>query len=306
MQITSPRKTLSGVAMVCVMSLSLATTTLVAPSFASAVSPATPVARALLNMAIVPPRSALVHPATNVVCQCAGTPADPRYLVTMHRIYAVPGTPASVEEFLATHVPRGGVEGGEGSSGAILTNTTDFPANGPHIYFRQLAYATTSRNASSSWLRIDSQIVWVPSRSSSQLVTGAVSGTMTGYTTVGLSGSSGATTVRVAGNKLTSLLRVLNSLPLGPPSRCMEALTGFVLTISLKSGADLHVYNDFCGGPLELVSTQTGNLNETRYSLSDTSCSLIKEVVSLFGHAPVRGTRVAVHSCEVWTAHPVA
>jgi hypothetical protein len=254
-------------------------------------------------MAMVPPNATLVHPTKAVICQCSGI--DSKYLVTMHRYYVVPGSPASVEEFLATHVPKGGVEGGEGFSEAFLSNSTDFPANGPHIYLRQLAYSMTSRNASSSWLRIDSQIIWVPSRLSSQVVTGAVSATATGYKTVGLDGSMGATKIHVSGSKLTELIRALNSLPLGPQNNCMEDLTGFNLKIALKNGATIQIYNGSCGGPTDLVSTQAGDLNGSRYSLSDTSCALIKEVVSLFGRAPVSGTRDTLHSCEAWINHPV-
>jgi hypothetical protein len=284
---------------------SLVMTPLVASS-ARAVSPATPVLRALFNMAIVPPNATLVHPVKPVVCQCAGLPADRMYLVTMHRFYIVPGAPASVEEFLATHIPKGGVEGGEGFGGAVISNTTDFPANGPHIYLRQLAYSMTSRNASSSWLRIDSVITWVPSRSSSQVVSGAASATATGYKEVDLDGSRGATKVDVSGSRLTDLLSALNSLPLGPQNSCVEDLTGFNLTIALKNGGTIEVDNGFCGGPSDVVSVQKGNLTETRYSLSDTSCALIKDVVSLFGSAPISGTRNALHSCDVWIRHPVA
>lgn len=300
----SRSKILKSVAAASVIALALLTVPLV--TLAAAMSPATPVARALLNMAIVPPNAKLVHPAKSVVCQCSGIPADLQYLVTLHRYFVVPGSPASVEEFLVTHVPKGGVEGGEINSGAIISNTTGFPANGPHVYLRQLAYSMTSRNASSSWLRIDSQITWVPSRTPSQVVTGAVSATAIGYKSVDLAGSSGATKVYVSGRKLTALLHALNSLPLGPQIGCMDDLIGIDLKILLKRGVAIQVYNGSCAGQYDSVSTQAGNLNETLYSLSDTSCALIKEVVSLFGNAPVTGTREALHNCEAWIKHPVA
>jgi hypothetical protein len=271
-----------------------------------AVSPATAVLRALLNMAIVPPNATLVHPAKSVLCRCAGTTADAQYLVTMHRFYVVPGSPSSVEAFLATHIPKSGVEGGEGIGGVVITNSTDFPANGPRIYLRQLAYSMATRNASSSWLRIDSVIISVPRRSASQAVSGAASATATSYKSVNLDGSRGATKVDVSGSGLTDLLSALNSLPLGPQNDCVEDLTGFNLNIALKNGDTVDVYNGFCGGPTDLVSVQKGNLTESRYSLSDTSCTLIKDVVSLFGSAPIAGTRNALHSCETWMRHPVA
>jgi hypothetical protein len=247
----------------------------------------------------------LVHPSTSVVCQCAGTP-DVKYLVTMHRYYVVPGSPSSVEAFLAAHVPKGGTEGGKGFSGATLWNTTVFPADGPHVYVRQLAYTMTSRNSSSTWLRVDSQVVWVPSRASSQLITQAVSATATGYKSVALDGSSGPFTVRVTGSRLRALIRALNALPLGPQNGCMEELTGFSLTITLNDGASVLVSNGSCGGPSEYVSTVKGGVSGHGYSLSDTSCSLIKQVTSLFGGASVNGTREALRACETWIKHPVA
>jgi hypothetical protein len=223
----------------------------------------------------------------------------------MHRFYEVPGSPASIETFLAAHVPKGGVEGGESFSGDVLSNSTAFPANGPHIYLRQLAYTVTSRNSSSSWLRIDSQVTWVPSRSSSEVVKGAASAIAIAYKSVDLDGSSGATKVEVSDGRLTDLLGALNSLPLGPQNSCVEDLTGFNLTIAMKNGGTVEVSNGFCGGSSDLVSVQAGNANETQYSLSDTSCALIKEVVSLFGSTPITGTTDALHSCETWVKDPV-
>lgn len=279
---------------------------LVVAATASGPSPAMSEARALLHRAILPTNAMLVHPATNVVCQCAGTPGDAKYLVTTHRFYVVPGSPSTVERFLAAHVPKGGVESGEGSSGAFLSNTTAFAANGPHVYLRQLAYTTTARNATSSWLRIDSDIIWVPSRSSSQTVTNAVSASVTGYKSVALDGSSGATKVSVTGQKLVDLVGVLNSLPLGPQNSCMEDLTGFTLAITLKRGVVVQVYSGFCGGPSDVVFALAGRAKEVRYSLADTSCALVKDVVSLFGRTHVLGTSGALRSCQAWRRNPVA
>jgi hypothetical protein len=286
------------------MSLTLVVTPVVAWA-ASTVSSATPIARSLLNRAILPTNALLAHPDKAVVCQCAGTP-DAQYLVSIHRYYVVPGSPSSVESFLAAHVPKGGTQGGEGSSGAILWSSTAFPADGPHVYVRQLAYSMTSRNTSSTWLRVDSQIVWIPSRSSSQFIAKAVSATVTGYQRVGLDGSSGANKVHVAGAKLTALIRTLNALPLGPQNGCMEELIGFNLTITLHDRSTIDVSNGFCGDPSEYVSTLKGDVSGPRYSLSDTSCALIKQVVTLFDKASVTGTRDALRACETWIRHPVA
>jgi hypothetical protein len=300
------RRTLKSVAVIAAVSLGIGFAPLIVSTAGSSPSPATQVARAVLNEAIVPEDAVLVHPSTSVLCQCAGLTFDPKYLVTMHRFYVVPGSPNAAESFLASHVPKGGVEGVEGAGGSNLMISTEFPANGPHVYLRELTYTMASRNATSSWLRVESDVLWYPSRISSQLVTGAESATVVGYKTVALDGSHGATTVRISGTKLTRLLRAFNSLPLGPQSDCAEALTGFRLTINLDFGDTVQVYNDFCGGPTEMVLAQSLSPDGPRYSLSDTSCALIKEVVSLLGNAPVKGTRNSLRDCETWMKHPVS
>jgi hypothetical protein len=86
----------------------------------------------------------------------------------------------------------------------------------------------------------------------------------------------------------------------------MDNFIGFDLTIDLKDGVALQVYNASCGAQYDAVSTQAGNQMKTYYTLSDTSCALIKEVVSLFGSAPITGSREALHNCEAWIRHPVA
>src|ERR1700689_908259 len=94
-------KVLGSVAVVSVtVAMTLVSSPVVGSAGSTATSPATPVVRALLNRAILPPKARLVHPTKAVVCQC-DVPADTKYLVTMHRFYVVPGSPASVEEFVA-------------------------------------------------------------------------------------------------------------------------------------------------------------------------------------------------------------
>jgi hypothetical protein len=293
--------------MVSLFALILSSVALTDSPAGATTSPTTPVLRALLNLAIIPADAKLVHPSKPVVCRCSVSPADTRYLVTMHRFFVVPGSPTSVEAFIAAHVPKGGVEGGEAFSGALLTNSTNFPANGPHIYLRELGYTIAAKNSSSTWLRIDSAILWVPSRTASQVVPSAVSATATGYKSVNLDGSVGPTTHDVSGRQLSDLLGVINSLPLGPQNDCVEDPIGFTLKMTLKDYGTVEVDSGFCGGPSDRVMiTQLGNTNETQFSLSDTSCTLIKEVVSLFVRAPVQGTRDMLQNCESWVKHPVS
>ena len=269
-------------------------------------SPATSVARALLNDAIIPTSAVLAHPATAVVCQCAGTP-DAGAVTAMHRYYIVPGPPTALEKFLTTHLPKGGSYNGStdttntSNGTGIISIAIDFSADGPHVYLKQLAYSMTRRTPSTSWLRIDSQIVWVPSRSANQSVIGAVSATVTGYRTTALSGSAGNVRIHLSGKKLGELVREINALPLGPTNQCMESLTGFQVTITLKNGERLLVVNGFCGGASESVSSPSGNLNDVSYVLSDHACNFIRSVASLFAANTVPGTRQALRQCLTWS-----
>lgn len=274
-------------------------------SASAATSPATAVARTLLNEAILPSTAELVHPSTAVVCQCAGTPGT-EGLVTLHRYYVVMGPPTAVESFLTTHLPKGAhYDGSTGTSSSsngngIISITFTFRANGPHSYLKQLAYSMTKRNASTSWLRIDSQVVWIPARTSNQIIKGAVSATVTGYKSAGLMGSSGDVRLSVSGKRLVTLMREFNSLPLGPQNGCMETLNGFTIAITLKDGAHLQVFNGYCAGSYDTVSEQAGNSHETRFVLSVDSCTFAKYVVSLFVSKSVPGTSEALKSCETW------
>jgi hypothetical protein len=266
-------------------------------------SPASVLARQLLKGAILPPGAELVRPTTPVICQCAGAGAVGS-LTTLHHYYAVKGSPTSIEKFLTTHLPVGGTY--DGSSGVssgpnktIYSFTITFPANGPHLYLKQLAYSTDIRNSTSSWLRIDSQIVWLPSRSADQIVPPALSATVTGYKTVSLMGSTGPSTVSVTGKKLSSLVSALNALPLGPTERCVETTTAFQLTITLRNGKKLHDSSTFCGFPEDAISFSSATFAAS-YELADTSCTVMSDVAALFKNGTAVGTRTSLSDCRAW------
>ena len=88
----------------------------VATSAGASASPATALAQRLLDEAVIPTDAVQAHPATAVICQCAGTPGS-QALTTRHQYYIVPGPPSSVERFLTTHIPQGGsFDGSVGTS----------------------------------------------------------------------------------------------------------------------------------------------------------------------------------------------
>lgn len=279
-----------------------ATFTLSAAASATA-SPAAGLARALLTQVIVPPTAVLAHPSTTVVCQCEDSSGT---VTAEHRYYIVPGTPASVEKFLTSHIPAGGsFDGSVGKSSSndsppVLSIAITYRTNGPHLYLKQLAYSMTRRTSSTSWLRVDSQIIWVPSRSKSQMISHPVSAEVTGYKVTALSGSRGNVRVDLAGSALAKLIDKFNTLPLGPTNNCMEDLGGFSIMLTLKSGQHLQIFNGFCAGSFDFVSAPNGN-PKFGYQVSDRSCSFMRAVVALFPAASVPGSRSALHSCEVWS-----
>jgi len=265
-------------------------------------SPAVSFARQLLSEAVLPPSAVLAHPATVVVCQCEGALAGSP-VTSLHHFYIVPGPPQQIESFLSTHVPKGGSYGGEGTTQArgkaeIFSTAITFDANGPHLYLKQLAYSMTRRNSSTSWLRVDSQIVWIPNRSASQKITGVVSASATGYKTTSLMGSTGAVTVRLDGTQLSNLVRTINELPLGPQEVCMENINAFQVTLRLSDGAKMRIYNGDCGGFYDSVSLLSGATATRSFVLSDRSCKLITVVSALFGAHEAEGTHQSLRYCE--------
>ncbi|MGC1419480.1 MAG: hypothetical protein WA786_05095 [Acidimicrobiales bacterium] len=287
------------------VAIALLAAPLLVTSSSAAPSPSTAIARALLNDALLPATARQVHPSTTVLCQCAGTPAVDG-LTTLHRFYVVAGPPTALETYLTHHLPRGGhYDGSTGTSttsdgSGIISITITYPASGPHVYLRQLAYSMTRRTSSTSWLRIDAQVVWIPSRTSTEVLSNVVAATVTGYRNVGLMGSSGDVTLHVTGQRLSALLAAFNSLPLGPQNDCMESLNGFTITFLLKGGARFRVANGLCAGSFDAVSTPTGIASPTSYVLADDACTFIRDVTSLFSASSVPGTRNALRQCEQW------
>jgi hypothetical protein len=294
-------------AILIVAALSMASVpfTVAAPAGAST-SPAPTLAQRLLDEAVIPTDAVVAHPVTAVVCQCAGAP-DVAALTTRHQYYVVPGSPGALESFLTRHLPVGGsFDGSVGTSSSsngseVKSIAITFRAIGPHLYLKQLAYSITQRTSSTSWLRIDSQIVWVPSRTQSETVSNPVSATVTGYERTALSGNSGDVRINLSGRTLAKLINEFNTLPLGPTNLCMENLGGFSMSLTLKSGEHVQIFNGFCGGSFDEVSSPTSNLNGARYEVSDHSCGFMRAVVSLFATTTAAGTREALHQCEVWS-----
>ncbi len=277
----------------------------VATSSDASASPATTFAQRLLDEAVIPSDAVLSHPSTAVVCQCEGPPAMGT-VTTKHHYYIVPGPPTAVEAILTTHIPKGGsydgsVDTTNSNNGlGIISIAITYRANGPHVYLKQLAYSMTKRTSSTSWLRIDSQIAWVPGRTTSEKISTPISATVTGYKVTALSGNSGDVRINLSGRKLTKLVNEFNALPLGPTDACMEDSSGFTISLTLRNGEQLQIFNGFCVGPFDEVIPPAGNLNGVRYRVSDHSCDFMRVVVSLFPATSAAGTHTALHSCEAW------
>ena len=278
--------------------------TLLSVSAASAkTAPGVNLARELLTQVIVPPTAVLAHPNTAVVCQCEYASST---VTSEHHYYIVPGSPTNVEGFLTTHIPKGGSYDGSVSTSSsnnappVLSIAITYRANGPHLYLKQLAYSMTRRTDSTTWLRVDSQIVWVPRRSTSQKISQPISAVVTGYKVTALSGTSGNVRIDLAGSALAKLIDQFNALPLGPNNMCMENLGGFSILLTLKNGKHLQIFNGYCAGSFDSVSAPTGN-PKFGYRVTDRSCGFMRGVVSLFPAASVPGSRSALHQCEIWS-----
>ncbi|MGD0054002.1 MAG: hypothetical protein ABSC34_01005 [Acidimicrobiales bacterium] len=273
------------------------------PTAYAATSPAASIARQLLAQVVLPPSSQIAHPVTSPVCQCAGTPGEVG-IVSMHHYFVVPGSPTALESFLTSHLPPGGSYDGStgttqtsGGVGIISIDIT-FSANGPHLYLKQLAYSMTRRTASTSWLRVDSQVLWIPSRSAAQEITGAISATATGYQKISLMGSTGATQVHLTAKQLAKLVDIVNALPPAPTSECMENVNAFLVTLRLSNGDELRIYNGDCDGFFESVSQMSGETTVSRYTVSDRSCELLADVGTFFRANSAKGTHQALTTCE--------
>jgi uncharacterized protein YceK len=139
-------------------------------------------------------------------------------LVDQHHVWIVPEPSTRTRAFEQTHPPRGmtvvGPDGQSGGGGRLTVNFFGFDApsfaspSGP-IASAQLLVAVAARTATTSYLRVDAQVVWRPTRDAATIVPArdrVVTVTTKGQAHV----VADATTVdRIA--------RVFNALPVTPP-----------------------------------------------------------------------------------------
>ena len=95
-------------------------------------------------------------------------------LIDVHRLYLVDELPVSVESYVETHLPKGAkVTSDETDSrpaGTVTGFVVSLPISGPHECLAQLGYEIVFvAGTDDTELRVDSQTVWLPSRSAGEL-----------------------------------------------------------------------------------------------------------------------------------------
>ena len=125
-------------------------------------------------------------------------------------------------------------------------------------------------------LRIDSQTTWEPDRPESEEVPADDVARLTGYSSVSLSSySSGPVSVDLGPTQSATLVKALDTLPLGPGPFCMEAplLYTIVFLPPRGPGRQYNVRGMFCAAVVDV-----GVGGEQLHPLSDNSCSLFELV----------------------------
>jgi photosystem II stability/assembly factor-like uncharacterized protein len=222
-------------------------------------------------------------------------------LIDLHRFYIVDELPGAAEGYVEAHLPKGAQVTTSTSFGAAPTGgaqgyAVSLPVSGPHEYLAELAYYFAPvGTASETEIRVDSQTVWEPSRSTGELAPPGGIVEVTGFTKVSLFGSSGPTTVRLSTAQARKLRATLNALPLGPPATCMEdALLYRIVFRPTKGSAALFEADGWACSAVVLVTEHGRNVAP----LYDATCSLLHAVIAVLPARKAEGTRHATVGCR--------
>ncbi|HYA44290.1 MAG TPA: hypothetical protein VED59_01690 [Acidimicrobiales bacterium] len=149
------------------------------------------------------------------------------------------------------------------------------PTWGPHEYFAQLEYALATTSGQlcpaaggprypTCLVRLDSVTTWEPGRPASEIAPEDVPALLTGYRSTVPAGWSGPVTVAVSPAKSAALARVLNSLPLGPGTACMDCVLLYQLTFQAR-GRHSQVVDAQGWGPPYAVLVRVGGSETYRF-----------------------------------------
>lgn len=219
----------------------------------------------------------------------------------LFRLYHVPTAESTAYEFLKRHLPQGGRVSATGSFGGA--NGYDYgeglsitmPVAGPNAYSAQLSLAIEVTGASMSLLRVDAQVVWVPTRTGVQEIHSSGTASLTGYTTSSLlTPAVGAVVVHLSSSKLAGLAKQANALPVAPDVLCMENSTVYSVTIRPQNSTR----QTYVLKGLECMSSVSVSANGSAVvQLDDRSCHLFRIVVADLPAGRAPATRGALGDC---------
>lgn len=274
-----------------VATLTFSVTALASPTTTTTLSPQTMAAGlayadAFLARQPIPPGAQLVAtlptplPATGDISTSGAA--------TAHHEYEVP-TSVSVDAYVETHLPAGEARNGTGTSGgphSPATHTLELAANcaSPHITYCGVSYATATVNGRQE-LRVDVQVVWLPIVHVSMPMSGLV--TVTGYGATSLvRGSSEPSSVVLSQSQARQLSDQIGGLKdMSQNVVCLEDSALLDITVTQNNKVEWRAIADECPGELRISGSAGASL------LDDRNCAFWHVVNSFFPAGTASATK---------------
>ena len=196
------------------------------------------VQRLLVTAPVVPGAVAVDHSPTKALAEPMAVPASPN-LVQRARWWTAPGTVSAALSYLRSHVPRGVTPNGSmraGGTGPSVQGLT-FAADGkqwsrPTVYTEFEMQITATPLGSGVAIRVDTQAVWLPPRTSAELIPTSVTSVHVVVDRNGRAATARRTLGRVPAR---SLATVVNRLPVDVSGHLScPAEFGFVDTLTFR------------------------------------------------------------------------
>jgi hypothetical protein len=203
------------------------------------------VANSLLRLVTLP---AGATPVTSP--PAAGLTAAPesemtKRMAVAHTFFTVPGTIDSVLTFVQTHLPAGFTTAGSGSGGPPYTAEVDFYGVDTPAFERPWLMVSVGLNGSLVGVRVDSQVVWLPVRTTAEFIPTTVQGA----TLVGTSYGQAVTnkTVTLDATQASALAAIINALPTASDAAhgCAPSISEIAVTFA--STPKIVVNDGACG-----------------------------------------------------------
>lgn len=268
---------------------------------AAATGPATPTsfARSVLDAAPLPAGGRSTTDVETVVPTWMrtgpGQPALSGY-ADLDALYLYRTPAATVLARIRAMLPHGShVIGTATTTGGAGTLTVRLAVSGPHEDAATLVYTVgPTVAAGDSELRVDAVTVWVPLRPSAERAPLAGAMTVTGYRDASLArGATGAVSVTLGARAARRIARLLNALPAGPSSMCMESVSMFTVAVRPRRGSPVtfRAATGGCGGTLEVTA------GGRRFPpIVARGCGLLRAVAATLP-ASAKATEDAARSC---------